>query len=43
MSKNHKKPGTVSITEMEPPILQECKSKEVKLWTISAEKVTTKE
>jgi hypothetical protein len=31
------KPGTISITTMEPPILQGCKSKGAKLWIISAE------
>jgi hypothetical protein len=31
------KPGTISITMTEPPILQGCKSKGAKLWTISAE------
>jgi hypothetical protein len=29
------KPGTISITTIEPPILQRCKSKGAKLWTIS--------
>jgi hypothetical protein len=29
--------GTISITMTEPPILQGCKSKGAKLWTISAE------
>jgi hypothetical protein len=31
------KPGTTSITTMDPPILQGCKLKGAKLWTISAE------
>jgi hypothetical protein len=31
------KPGTISITTMELPILQGCKSKGAKLWKISAE------
>jgi hypothetical protein len=37
------KHGTVSITTAEPPILQGCKSKRAKLWTISADNKTKKE
>jgi hypothetical protein len=37
------KPGTVSITTTEPPILQRCKAKGAKLWVISADDKTTKE
>jgi hypothetical protein len=33
------KPGTISITTMEPPILQGCESKGAKLWTTSAEDI----
>ncbi len=37
------KQGTVSITTTEPPILQGCKKKGAKLWTISADDETKKE
>jgi hypothetical protein len=37
------KPGTVSIATTEPPILQGCKPKGAKLWTISAEEKSMKE
>ena len=37
------KSGTVSIATKEPPILQGCKPKGAKLWTISADETTKKE
>ena len=37
------KHGTVSITMSEPPVLQGCKSKRAKLWTITADNETKKE
>ncbi len=35
--------GTVSITTSEPPVLQGCKQKGAKLWTITADDETKKE
>jgi hypothetical protein len=37
------KSGTVTIMTTKPPILQGCKSKGAKLWTVSAENKTRKE
>jgi hypothetical protein len=37
------KPGTITIAMTKPPILQGCKSKGAKLWTVSVENKTRKE
>ncbi len=36
-------PGTITITMTKPPVLQGCKSRGAKLWTVSTENKTRKE
>jgi hypothetical protein len=37
------KPGTLTITTTEPPVLQGCKAKGAKLWTVVSDEASTKE